>query len=314
MIDLTNKNENRQNGQISVVDELKIRIWDNKHYLSLPFNEHSTGFQSEIMDLPIELNYFSMKASIITNQPTFTTNALSIYSGKFEYDDNHHVKQEFKDKIYAELYEFPVEQFSNLVEILFKEEKIQRAVLLFLYGHVASLEMRLPNYFVALEAITGFIVSNKKETKNRLNPIKSPDLANEIQKKFIEILNTIKNDKKLEKDDFDLDVLSKKINSLNNPPNADKLAESFSLLKFELSQEQRKILKERDSFLHGSFVKYVDNDEAFKEALYICLRVHFLIVVLVLKIVNFNGKIINYCVFWENITEKKVEEERLIKI
>jgi predicted ATP-dependent endonuclease of OLD family len=25
--------------------ELKIRIWDNRHFLSLPFNEHSTGFQ-----------------------------------------------------------------------------------------------------------------------------------------------------------------------------------------------------------------------------------------------------------------------------
>jgi predicted ATPase len=24
---------------------LKIRIWDDRHFLSLPFNEHSTGFQ-----------------------------------------------------------------------------------------------------------------------------------------------------------------------------------------------------------------------------------------------------------------------------
>jgi predicted ATP-dependent endonuclease of OLD family len=43
--DLTYKNENKPNGQVSVIDELKIRIWDNKHSLSLPFNEHSTGFQ-----------------------------------------------------------------------------------------------------------------------------------------------------------------------------------------------------------------------------------------------------------------------------
>lgn len=34
-----------QHGQTTAVDELKIRIWDNKHFLSLPFNEHSTGFQ-----------------------------------------------------------------------------------------------------------------------------------------------------------------------------------------------------------------------------------------------------------------------------
>jgi len=35
----------KPNGQTTVIDELKIRIWDNKHSLSLPFNEHSTGFQ-----------------------------------------------------------------------------------------------------------------------------------------------------------------------------------------------------------------------------------------------------------------------------
>jgi predicted ATP-dependent endonuclease of OLD family len=32
-------------GTQSVVDELKIRIWDQRHQLSLPFNEHSTGFR-----------------------------------------------------------------------------------------------------------------------------------------------------------------------------------------------------------------------------------------------------------------------------
>jgi predicted ATP-dependent endonuclease of OLD family len=35
----------KPNGQTTVIDELKIRIWDDKHFLSLPFNEHSTGFQ-----------------------------------------------------------------------------------------------------------------------------------------------------------------------------------------------------------------------------------------------------------------------------
>ncbi len=35
----------KPNSQTTVIDELKIRIWDDKHFLSLPFNEHSTGFQ-----------------------------------------------------------------------------------------------------------------------------------------------------------------------------------------------------------------------------------------------------------------------------
>ncbi len=43
--DITQKTVRQSNGTNSVLDELKIRIWDNKHSLSLPFDEHSTGFQ-----------------------------------------------------------------------------------------------------------------------------------------------------------------------------------------------------------------------------------------------------------------------------
>ncbi|MCD6116689.1 AAA family ATPase [bacterium] len=43
--DITQKTITEPNGQTTVIDELKIRIWDNKHFLSLPFTEHSTGFQ-----------------------------------------------------------------------------------------------------------------------------------------------------------------------------------------------------------------------------------------------------------------------------
>lgn len=45
MPDITQKTQNNQNGQTSVIDELKIRVWDDRHSLSLPINEHSTGFQ-----------------------------------------------------------------------------------------------------------------------------------------------------------------------------------------------------------------------------------------------------------------------------
>ncbi len=43
--EITQRTEQRQDGQHSVLDELKIRIWDNRHSLSLPFDQHSAGFQ-----------------------------------------------------------------------------------------------------------------------------------------------------------------------------------------------------------------------------------------------------------------------------
>ncbi len=43
--EITQRNEATGNGQQTVLDELKIRIWDNRHSLSLPFDQHSSGFQ-----------------------------------------------------------------------------------------------------------------------------------------------------------------------------------------------------------------------------------------------------------------------------
>jgi len=43
--EVTQRTERRNDGQHTVLDELKIRIWDNRHSLSLPFDQHSAGFQ-----------------------------------------------------------------------------------------------------------------------------------------------------------------------------------------------------------------------------------------------------------------------------
>lgn len=43
--DITMTTQTDPRGQQSVVHELKVRIWDNRHQLSLPFDRHSAGFQ-----------------------------------------------------------------------------------------------------------------------------------------------------------------------------------------------------------------------------------------------------------------------------
>ncbi len=44
-LDITQRTERRSDGQHSVLDELKVRLWDNRHFLSLPFGERSSGFK-----------------------------------------------------------------------------------------------------------------------------------------------------------------------------------------------------------------------------------------------------------------------------
>lgn len=69
--DITLKVENKPNGQTTVIDELKIRIWDNKHQLSLPFTEHSTGFQWFFSFLAAfsEYEYSSRPVIILLDEP-----------------------------------------------------------------------------------------------------------------------------------------------------------------------------------------------------------------------------------------------------
>jgi len=45
MIDITQQTVSSPQGQQTVLDELKIRLWDDRHLLSLPFDERSTGFR-----------------------------------------------------------------------------------------------------------------------------------------------------------------------------------------------------------------------------------------------------------------------------
>lgn len=106
----------------------------------------------------------------------------------------------------------------------------------------------------------------------------------------------------------------KNINKLNAPPNADKLSESFTHIGYTISKEQKDILKDRNRFLHGSFLKTIGDDAAFREGLHTALRLHFMIAVLIYKLAGFTGKIINYAELWSPITEKKLGEERLVKI
>jgi predicted ATPase len=45
LIDITQRTQQVNNGQQAVLDEMHVRMYDNRHMLSLPFGERSSGFQ-----------------------------------------------------------------------------------------------------------------------------------------------------------------------------------------------------------------------------------------------------------------------------
>jgi hypothetical protein len=267
------------------------------------------------MQVPENVLYHSMRASVSTNQAVFTSNPFSVHSDiDFPRDENGHILKELQDKLYDGIIDFPEEVFSNLATLLFEQEKVQRAALLYIQGHASSLEMRIPNYYVAIEAITGYISSELITGNKSLSPIKDKTIAGELIKQITELSKSCKSENKLDDNEFDFKIFEKNINKLNAPPNADKLSQSFDYLNYALSSEEKKLLKERNRFLHGSFLKTIDDDKAFRDALHCSLRLHFMIAVLVLKLTGYTGKIINYAELWSHITERTLNEERLVKI
>ena len=63
--DITQKTVTAPQDQQSVLDELKLRIWDNRHFLSLPFDEHSSGFRWFFSFLAAFSEYESAQAPIV---------------------------------------------------------------------------------------------------------------------------------------------------------------------------------------------------------------------------------------------------------
>ncbi len=262
---------------------------------------------------PREFIYHSHRESIKTNQPVFTSNPMSFYHDvELEREPNGNITKLAKDRLYDGIIDFPEKIFSNLATLVHKNEKIQRAALLLIVGNTATLEVRLPTYYVAIETISAHLSSGNKNKK----PIRDAKIAESIKEYFIQHLTDIKNNNKFNNDDFDLEILKKNINRLDSPTNAAKLTDPFTRFGFKLLSEKavEKILKERNIYLHGSFFKSNIDDEVFQEAFYTGLRLHQMIAFLLLKLSEFNGKIINYPEIWSHITKKEVNEDRLVMI
>jgi hypothetical protein len=285
---------------------IKGNLYHNEAYIF--------GYEENKLENAVEISYYSMNVEIESNNPIFTTNMYNVYREEFNAMNDDEKDTTFKKSYQSDVYNFDSGILSNLINLLCQEEKVQRTAILFLYGHIASLEVRLPNYFVALEAITSYVVKTKKKDNKRLNPIKDNEIAQTLISDIIRHIEKYTNENNLTSDDINIEILKRKLDSFNSPPNADKLSEPFALVGYNLTDEQSRILKQRNSFLHGSFVKFIDDDAAFKEALYVGLRVQFLISVLVLKSADFSGKIINYAKLWDYMTDKKINENKLIKI
>ena len=172
------------------------------------------------------------------------------------------------------------------------------------------MELKAASYCVAYEGICHTII--------KLIDINAPSVIDQlvweqnIKPEFENLLNTLTGSS-LNEDQ--VRILKNKINNLNQPTNRDSLTAPFVKLGYNLSSIEIKCIDNRNRFLHGSLpVKTNDEDENFKELYFNSITIHKLIYILILKLIGFDGHIINYPKLHEDVTGKPVDEPLFLKI
>lgn len=277
------------------------------------------SYDNDQMKDPTNVLYSSVRASINTQKPLFVTNYYPIYENvDYLRDENGIISVD--DPLYkrfkGDIMLFPDVAFSNLSKLCFNSEKIQRAILIFIDAHAATLEIKIPTYYVAIEAIAGHIAEERKKDgiKMSVAPIKNNKIANELISELKEMIRSKQEAENINDDEFIQEILFKNIDRLNSPPNADKLKEAFSYVNYDLNQEQKKLLIDRNTYLHGSFLKIVGDDELFKKGLHSALKLELMIAILIFRLSHFSGPILNYSAIWSDITDLGHNEERVLDI
>lgn len=316
----------RNNGKdylvIDTTDKLSLREFQiacNSILLSYAFlsGSYLTGeayyctFDSESFDVPIGILYHQLSDPMYGLFGAYTTNP---FIGQNTEAFKRNERREFDDpklETYkSELNWFPADVFSKMCDFAFSNDKVLRTLILLISQH-NTLEVKIPTQYIALETITAAFIKGNTELK----PIEDTTLASELTKQLTDTLNAFAIKHKLEDQHKDrLLPMRRKIETLNAPPNADKLSKLFEQVGYTLSKEEQKIIGMRNKFLHGSTISVGLEEDDFKELFYLSLRLHFLLAVLLLKTSGFSGLIVNHAKLLEHITDKYLDEEVFRKI
>lgn len=282
-------------------------------FLSGPYNSgegYFFSYEDSNFDNPTGVQFNLMSQELTNGYEVFTTNPfIGIDSENLKRNEHGELAEEERQKLYRDIKCFPKSVFNNICQFAFTDDKILRTMLLLINNQSSNLEMKIPVQYITLETITAALVVGGN---SELKPIQEDRLASDLIEKMNELVQKFSTENGIQIDT--LAPILRKIKHINSPPNADKLSKVFDLIGYELSEEEKKFLNERNRFLHGSVPNFNDFEDEFKELYYLSLRLHFMIAVLLLKKAGFSGRIINYAKLHSIITGKYLNEQVLTSI
>lgn len=238
----------------------------------------------------VELAYHTMRPSSETSMRIFTTNMYyireALKAGKVIlqdksplYDTEGKFQDHLQDWIQPDI-------LQSLFSLIHNDEKISRAVVTIIESANFPLEYQAGVRAIVLETLARSVTVPK--------PISDDGLWYELKNGMEEVVKRYTNNEVGEQQisDESLNVLRKKINSMNNPTNADSLARPFEEAGYELSSNDKDALKMRNTFLHGGLVKGSVETQT-SELFYLSLMLHKLACIIILKKAGFKGYILN---------------------
>ena len=274
------------------------------------------NYDNEAMQKVSGIVYQQMSDGRFDLPGIFTTNPFtSVEQVKFRRNKHGMIPQKLIESRRRGLDEFTAERLTDLVNLILTDSKVREALTLITQNQQATLEIRIPVLYVALELITGvFSTGGNKDLKPISDNKTAAKLIDELQSR---VWDFAKENNFNEQQMTDLKVFANKIANLNQPPNTDKLSKVFPILGYELRTRDTQAINDRNAFLHGFTpkIKLSEEDHGFKELFDLSLRLHFLLGVLLLKKVGYKGKVINYNKLYEHITQiDRSDEDILVMI
>lgn len=241
-------------------------------------------------DINVSMAYQTMRPSSDAGMKIFTTNMYYVRellkSAKVQLQDKtplYNAKGEFQEHLQDWL---QPDQMQRLFALIHSDAKVARAVVTIIESANFPLEYQASVRAIVLETLAHSIPGQK--------PIPEDELWNQMKADLEGVLAKYTNNDQGQQQicGESLTILQKKINSMNNPTNADSLAKPLEDAGYTLSQNDKDALKARNTFLHGGLAKGTIEKQT-NDVFYLSLMLHKLACIIILKRAGFNGYILN---------------------
>ncbi len=254
-----------------------------------------------------------------TQYRLITTNAYEYYQNvdlNFDFDENGFKSDERINSLNEQLKPIEKSIFETLIIKLIENAKFSEAVFSIIsINNLKSFSsfLKAGLYTIVLEMVTSLINNSKNTVQEDILKENHKETRNAIKNKLHEIAKELFESNEIE---YNNSIVEKRINGIYTPINIDKLTEAYKILQIPLTDKDRKNIKLRNKFLHGSSpFKDKDLDTLSKKLLYINLELNYLVNALIFKYIGYDGVLKNLTkIYLDYSNLNGLEEQEYYKV